>query len=120
MQVSGTVKLDLESSIPDLTIDFQCDLVCNGGFVHSKHGKSYARCHFNPRKQDETWFPNPRRPKKGYAQCVPDVSETTCDNFPTYKDLTFFLLTNELSGGIDGYSDDEEPKLEAMFSGKRL
>ena len=102
----------------DLTRHIQCDLVCNDGFVYSNTGKQAARCHFNPRKNDETWFPNPKK-ISGYAQCVPDIAET-CDNFPSYQDLNFFLLNNEQVKGLDGYSDDDLPKpeLQAMFSGK--
>lgn len=55
-------------------------------------------------------------PKKGFSQCLPDIAET-CDAVPEGQDLTFFLLNNEISQGIDGYSDDEERELEAMFSG---
>ena len=104
--------------ILDLTMNIQCDLVCNDGFVYSNTGKQYARCHLNPRKNDETWFPNPKK-ISAYAQCVPDIAET-CDSFPAYKDLRFFLLNNEQVMGLDGYSDDDLPKpeLQAMFSGK--
>ena len=111
-------SLVLEALILELSIDFQCDLVCNGGFVHSDSGKPFARCHLNPRKQDETWFPNPKR-ISGYAQCIPDIAET-CDSFPSYKDMQFFLLNNEQVTGHDGYSDDDLPELQAMFSGNDL
>ena len=108
----------LRAFILDLTLNFQCDLVCNDGFVYSNTGKQNARCHLNPRKNYETWFPNPKK-ISGYAQCVPDIAET-CDSFPSYKDLRFFLLNNEQVMGLDGYSDDDLPKpeLQAMFSGK--
>ena len=65
----------------------------------------------NPRKNDETWFP-----RKNFSQCIPDIAET-CDNIPESKDLTFFLLNNEFIGGVDGYSDDDDLELQAMFSG---
>ena len=70
------------------------------------------------RKQDETWFPNPRRVDR-FSKCVSDGAQS-CDDVPESEDLTFFLLNNEQSQGVDGYSDDDLPKpeLQAMFSGK--
>ena len=70
------------------------------------------------RKQDETWFPNPRRVDR-FSKCISD-GDQSCDDAPESEDLTFFLLNNEQSQGVDGYSDDDLPKpeLQAMFSGK--
>ena len=66
----------------------------------------------NPRKNDETWFP-----RKNFSHCVPNVAET-CDNIPESEDLTFFILNSEQIGGVDGYSDDDDVELQAMFSGR--
>ena len=68
----------------------------------------------NPRKNDETWFP-----RKNFSHCVPNTAET-CDHIPESEDLTFFLLNSELIGGVDGYSDDDDVELQAMFSGRQL
>lgn len=68
----------------------------------------------NPRKNDETWFP-----RKNFSHCVPNTAET-CDNIPESEDLTFFLLNFEQIGGVDGYSDDDDVELQAMFTGRQL
>jgi hypothetical protein len=90
---------------------FQCDSICNPGFVHDYSGKTFSRCHKNPRKERYQWYP-----KKGFSNCIPELA-STCDVVPDSEDLTFFLLNNEISQGSDGYSDDEPAEPLAMFSG---
>ena len=94
-----------------LNSSFQCNSVCNAGFVHDYSGKTFSRCHKNPRRERFQWYP-----KKDFSSCIPELA-ITCDVVPDSEDLTFFLLNNEASQGTDGYSDDEGQDIEAMFAG---
>ena len=98
---------------------FKCDSICNAGFVHDDSGrKTFTKCIYNTRKSIYQWAPK----KYGnFAECVPDIAEN-CTDVPEYKDLTFFLLQNELRKGTDGYSDDDwpQPEIQAMFSGDQI
>ena len=96
----------------------QCSTVCNPGFKHNRsvnrRVKTVAKCLGNRKKFKYQWTPGN---EKNFAQCIPDKA-FSCESVPNGDDLTFFLLQNTEVHGIDGYSDDDENELLAMFSGR--